>query len=55
VSIDAKRPDWDKAVKEENMPWLQLLAPNGGKEIMESYQFQRYPIHSRHRPRGQDL
>jgi hypothetical protein len=44
VSIDAKRPDWDKAVKEENMPWLQLLAPNGGKEIMESYQFSGIPF-----------
>ncbi len=44
VSIDAKRLDWDKAVKEENMPWLQLLAPNGGKEIMESYQFSGIPF-----------
>lgn len=44
VSIDAKRTDWDKAVKEENMPWLQLLAPNGGKEIMDSYQFSGIPF-----------
>jgi thiol-disulfide isomerase/thioredoxin len=44
VSIDAKRADWDKAVKEENMPWLQLLAPNGGKEIMDSYQFSGIPF-----------
>ena len=44
VSIDAKRADWEKAVKEENMPWLQLLAPNGGKEIMESYQFSGIPF-----------
>ena len=44
VSIDAKRADWEKTVKEENMPWLQLLAPNGGKEIMESYQFSGIPF-----------
>lgn len=44
VSIDAKRADWDKAVKEENMPWLQLLAPNGGKQIMELYQFTGIPF-----------
>jgi thiol-disulfide isomerase/thioredoxin len=44
VSIDAKRADWDKAVKEEKMPWLQLLAPNGGKNIMETYQFSGIPF-----------
>lgn len=44
VSIDAKRADWDKAEKEENMPWLQLLAPNGGKNIMETYQFSGIPF-----------
>lgn len=44
VSIDAKRPDWEKAMKEENMPWLQLLAPNSGKEVLESYQFSGIPF-----------
>jgi peroxiredoxin len=43
VSIDAKRPDWEKAVKEENMPWLQLLAPKGGKDVMDTYQFGGIP------------
>jgi peroxiredoxin len=43
VSIDANRPDWEKAVKEENMPWLQLLAPKGGKEVMNTYQFSGIP------------
>ena len=44
VSIDTKRPDWEKAMKEENMPWLQLLAPNSGKEVLESYQFSGIPF-----------
>lgn len=44
VSIDAKRPQWEKAVKEENMPWKQSLAPDAGKEIMNMYQFSGIPF-----------
>lgn len=44
VSIDEKREAWMKAVKEEDMPWLQLLAPDGGKEMMDSYQFRGIPF-----------
>ena len=44
ISIDAKKEDWLKALKEEQMPWLQLQAPDGGKEIMEDYQFGGIPF-----------
>ncbi len=44
ISIDEKRAAWEKAMQEENMPWLQLLAPNGGKEVMDSYQFRGIPF-----------
>ena len=44
VSIDSRRADWEKAMKEENMPWLQLLAPKSGKDVMESYQFSGIPF-----------
>lgn len=44
VSIDAKRPQWEKAVKEENMPWKQVLSPDAGKEIMDMYQFSGIPF-----------
>ncbi len=44
VSIDEKREVWEKAVKEEDMPWLQLLTPDGGKEMMDSYQFRGIPF-----------
>lgn len=44
VSIDAKRADWEKAMKEENMPWDQATVPNAGKEIMELYQFSGIPF-----------
>jgi thiol-disulfide isomerase/thioredoxin len=43
VSIDAKEADWRKALKEENMPWSQVLAPNGGKEVMDLCQFSGIP------------
>lgn len=44
ISIDAKKEDWLKALNEEQMPWLQLQAPDGGKEIMEDYQFGGIPF-----------
>lgn len=31
-------------MKEENMPWDQAIVPNGGKEIMELYQFSSIPF-----------
>lgn len=44
VSIDAKKEAWEKAMKEENMPWTQLLAPNSGREAMDKYQFNGIPF-----------
>lgn len=29
ISIDQKKADWEKAMKEENMVWLQLCDPQG--------------------------
>ena len=43
VSIDAKEADWRKALKEENMPWTQTLAPDGGKDVMDLCQFSGIP------------
>ena len=31
ISIDEKKTDWDKAMKEEKMVWKQLCDPNGFK------------------------
>lgn len=44
VSIDAKRDQWEKAMKEEAMPWDQATVPNAGKEVMELYQFSGIPF-----------
>lgn len=43
VSIDSKDADWRKALADENMPWPQCIAPNGGKEVMKQYQFSGIP------------
>ena len=43
VSIDAKKDAWEKALKEEPMPWRQLLAPNSGRDAMDKYQFNGIP------------
>ncbi len=43
VSIDGKEADWKKALKEQNMPWKQVGAPNSGKDIMTAYQFSGIP------------
>ena len=44
VSIDADRAKWEKAMKEEAMPWDQATVPNAGKEVMELYQFSGIPF-----------
>lgn len=44
VSVDAKKEDWIKALKEENMPWPQAQAPNGGRQVMDTYQFSGIPF-----------
>ena len=33
-----------KALKEEQMPWLQGWAPNSGKEVLNTYQFNGIPF-----------
>ena len=43
VSIDSKKEAWEKALKEEQMPWRQLLAPNSGRDAMDKYQFNGIP------------
>lgn len=43
VSIDKDDAAWRKAMKEENMPWAQALAPKAGKEVMKQYQFSGIP------------
>ena len=43
VSIDKSDSEWRKAMKEENMPWAQALAPKAGKDVMKLYQFSGIP------------
>ena len=43
ISIDQNEGAWHKAMKEENMPWGQVLAPESGKEIQKLYQFLGIP------------
>ena len=44
ISIDSKKTDWEKALGEENMEWMQLWAPDSGKELMDKYQFNGIPF-----------
>ena len=44
VSVDVKKEDWIRALKEENMPWPQAQAPNGGRQVMDTYQFSGIPF-----------
>ena len=44
ISIDSKKEDWVKALGEENMEWMQLWAPDSGKELMDKYQFNGIPF-----------
>ena len=43
VSIDKDDAAWRRAMGEENMPWLQVKAPDVGKEAMALYQFTGIP------------
>lgn len=43
VSIDKDGAAWRKAMKEENMPWVQAQAPKAGKDVMKQYQFSGIP------------
>ena len=43
VSIDKSNAAWKKALGEENMPWVQVCAPQAGKEVMRLYQFSGIP------------
>ena len=43
VSIDKDYSDWQKALKEEAMPWLQVQAPKAGTDVMKLYQFSGIP------------
>jgi len=44
VSIDAKKDAWTKALKEEQMPWMQGWTPDAGKAVMNTYQFGGIPF-----------
>lgn len=44
VSIDAKKDAWAKAMKEEQMPWMQGWTPDAGKAVMNTYQFGGIPF-----------
>ncbi len=44
VSIDAKKDAWEKALKEEKMPWQQGWVEDGGKKVMDLYQFNGIPF-----------
>lgn len=43
VSIDRGEKAWLDALKSENMPWTQILAPESGKEVQKIYQFSGIP------------
>lgn len=45
VSIDADKDAWLKAAEEENMPWLQMHATDGGKKTDERLPVRRYSLH----------
>ena len=44
VSIDASKDAWLKAAAEEEMPWKQIHATDGGKQVMTDYQFGGIPF-----------
>ena len=44
VSIDAKKDDWTKALKEEHMLWMQGWTPDSGKSVLKTYQFNGIPF-----------
>ena len=42
ISIDTDKPARRKVMKDENMPWEQILSPNNDK-TMEQFQFSGIP------------
>lgn len=44
VSIDADKKAWEKARNEENMAWPQGWVTDGGKSVMNTYQFGGIPF-----------
>jgi len=42
ISIDDKKQAWEKAMKEDNMPWAQVLSPDKNK-TMETFLFNGIP------------
>jgi hypothetical protein len=44
VSIDKGKDEWLKALSQENMPWIQVLAPKSGSEVSKLYQFSGIPF-----------
>ncbi|MRT94665.1 TlpA disulfide reductase family protein [Ancylomarina sp. 16SWW S1-10-2] len=44
VSIDKSKNAWKKAMRQEDMAWPQLQAPDSGKELMKKYQFSGIPF-----------
>lgn len=43
VSIDAKKGDWEKALRTEQMPWKQAWVQDAGKAVMQTMQFGGIP------------
>ena len=43
VSIDKSKNAWKKAMRQEDMHWPQIQAPDSGKDIMKEYQFSGIP------------
>ncbi len=44
ISLDSKKEDWQKALKEEKMPWAQFIAGKEGyKQLVGNYHFQSIP------------
>lgn len=44
VSIDSKKSDWQKALKQEQMPWTQAWVKDSGKSVMHTMQFSGIPF-----------
>ena len=43
VSIDTNQQAWEKKIEDKQMNWDNVLAPGGGKEISQVYQFSAIP------------
>ena len=44
ISIDSRKDAWTRALKEENMGWMQGWTPDSGKAAMDTYQFNGIPF-----------